>query len=84
MAQPKDAAGSGDESAMRIDAALVQHLAELLTENELTEIEVQDGERKIRVVREPAPVIAAAPAVVFAFYKIFGLDANSSVGVGNF
>lgn len=29
-------------------------------------------------------IIAAAPAVVFAFYKIFGLDANSSVGVGSF
>ena len=29
-------------------------------------------------------IIAAAPAVIFAFYKIFGLDANSSVGIGNF
>ena len=29
-------------------------------------------------------IIASAPAVVFAFYKIFGLDANSSVGIGNF
>jgi hypothetical protein len=29
-------------------------------------------------------IIAAAPAVIYAFYKIFGLDANSSVGVGNF
>ena len=29
-------------------------------------------------------IIAAAPAVVFAFYKIFGLDTNSSVGIGNF
>jgi hypothetical protein len=29
-------------------------------------------------------IIAAAPAVIFAFYKIFGLDTNSSVGVGNF
>lgn len=29
-------------------------------------------------------IIAAAPAAVFAFYKIFGIDANSSVGVGNF
>ena len=29
-------------------------------------------------------IIAAAPAVVFAFYKIFGLDASSSVGVGSF
>jgi acetyl-CoA carboxylase biotin carboxyl carrier protein len=37
--------------AMRIDAALVQQLAELLTANELTEIEVEDGDRKIRVAR---------------------------------
>jgi hypothetical protein len=29
-------------------------------------------------------IIAAAPAAVFAFYKIFGLDANSAVGIGNF
>lgn len=29
-------------------------------------------------------IIAAAPAVVYAFYVIFGLDASSSVGVGNF
>ena len=29
-------------------------------------------------------IIAAAPAAVFAFYKIFGLDSNSAVGVGNF
>lgn len=29
-------------------------------------------------------IIAAAPAVVYAFYKIFGIDGNSSVGVGNF
>jgi hypothetical protein len=29
-------------------------------------------------------IIAAAPAAVFAFYKIFGIDSNSAVGVGNF
>ena len=29
-------------------------------------------------------IIAAAPAVIFAFYKIFGIDTNSSVGIGNF
>jgi len=29
-------------------------------------------------------VIAAAPAVAFAFFKIFGLDASSTVGVGGF
>ncbi len=29
-------------------------------------------------------IIAAAPAVIFAFFKIFGIDDNSSVGVGAF
>ncbi len=29
-------------------------------------------------------IIAAAPAVIFAFFKIFGLDTNSTVGVGTF
>lgn len=29
-------------------------------------------------------IIAAAPAAVYAFYKIFGLDTNSAVGVGSF
>jgi hypothetical protein len=29
-------------------------------------------------------IIAAAPAVVYAFYTIFGLNSNSAVGVGNF
>jgi hypothetical protein len=29
-------------------------------------------------------IIAAAPAAVFAFYKIFGLDTSSAVGVGSF
>ncbi|MEO7786733.1 MAG: acetyl-CoA carboxylase biotin carboxyl carrier protein [Sphingomicrobium sp.] len=53
------------EGAMRIDAALVRELAELLSANELTEIEVEDGARKIRVRREAAVQMvhaAAAPA----------------------
>jgi hypothetical protein len=29
-------------------------------------------------------VIAAAPAVAYAFFKIFGLDSNATVGVGAF
>jgi acetyl-CoA carboxylase biotin carboxyl carrier protein len=62
MASPKDPAGSGEKGAMRIDPKLVRELAELLTANELTEIEVEDGERRIKVCREPAPVISAAPA----------------------
>jgi acetyl-CoA carboxylase biotin carboxyl carrier protein len=62
MAQPKDSAGSGEKGAMRIDPKLVRELAELLTANELTEIEVADGERRIKVARGAAPLIAAAPA----------------------
>ena len=53
------------EGAMRIDAKLVQELAELLEKNGLTEIEVADGERRIKVGRGLAP-IAAAPAPVEA------------------
>lgn len=29
-------------------------------------------------------IIAAAPAVIYAFFKIFGIEDNSSVGVGSF
>ncbi len=48
--------------AMQVDPALVRQLAELLDETKLTEIEVQDGERRIRVARKAAQVVAAAPA----------------------
>jgi len=60
MAQPKDTPASGDKGGMRIDPGLVRELAQLLSDNELTEIEVQDGERRIKVARDPAPVLAAA------------------------
>ena len=59
MAQSPKGAKDGD---MRIDPKLVRDLAKLLTDNELTEIEVQDGERRIKVAREAAPVFGAAPA----------------------
>jgi acetyl-CoA carboxylase biotin carboxyl carrier protein len=39
------------DSPMRVDTAMVSKLAELLTTNELNEIEVNDGDRRIRVVR---------------------------------
>ena len=53
---------NGDNGAMRIDAKLVQELAELLSANGLTEIEVADGERRIKVGRGAAPVAAAGQA----------------------
>ena len=66
MAEPKKGASLKDDSAMRVDAALVQELAELLTINALTEIEVGDGDRTIRVARHAtsaaAPAFAVAPA----------------------
>lgn len=55
---------------MNIDSKLVRELAELLGETGLSEIEVEDGDRKIRVARmiSAAPVasvaVAAAPAPV--------------------
>ena len=51
-----------EQQAMRVDTALIKELAELLSANELTEIEVEDGDRKIKVKRESAPVVSYAPA----------------------
>jgi acetyl-CoA carboxylase biotin carboxyl carrier protein len=51
-----------EQQSMRVDTALVKELAELLSANELTEIEVEDGDRKIKVKREGAPMMAYAPA----------------------
>ncbi len=48
---------------MQVDPDLVRQLAELLDDTRLTEIEVQDGDRRIRVVRNiPAASPAAMPA----------------------
>ena len=62
-----------------IDTTLVRQLADILKETELSEIEVERGELKIRVAREltvaagpvtyaaaPAPVAAPAPAAASA------------------
>ena len=51
-----------DGHKMRVDSALLRELAELLAANDLSEIEVEDGDRKIKVRRDAAPVMAYAPA----------------------
>jgi acetyl-CoA carboxylase biotin carboxyl carrier protein len=60
-----DERDASEEGGMRIEAELVRQLAELLNQNDLTEIEVEDGARRIVVKREiavaAAPVQAAAP-----------------------
>ena len=59
MADKKPSAG---KSGMNIDTALVRELAELLNETGLTEIEVEDDDRKIKVARGGAvAALAAAP-----------------------
>jgi acetyl-CoA carboxylase biotin carboxyl carrier protein len=72
---------SDEHKQMRIDGALVRELAELLSANELSEIEVEDGDRKIRVRREltvaQAPVqqfVAAPQAAVAAHAGAAGGD----------
>ncbi|MFO1240379.1 MAG: acetyl-CoA carboxylase biotin carboxyl carrier protein [Sphingomonadaceae bacterium] len=52
--------------AMQVDLKLVRQLAELLDETALSEIEVEDGGRKIRVARTLAGTVVAAPAPVQA------------------
>ncbi|ASR50804.1 acetyl-CoA carboxylase, biotin carboxyl carrier protein [Blastomonas fulva] len=73
MASPSSKSGNAKQGGgMNIDSKLVRELAELLGETGLSEIEVEDGDRKIRVARmiSAAPVasvaVAAAPAAVAA------------------
>ncbi|WP_447930323.1 acetyl-CoA carboxylase biotin carboxyl carrier protein [Sphingopyxis fribergensis] len=69
--------GDHKDNGINIDPAYVRALAELLDDTGLSEIEVEDGERKIRVARTlsaapvayapaAAPVAATAPAAVAA------------------
>lgn len=58
-------AENNEQGAMQVDVELVRQLAELLDTTQLTEIEVEDGARKIRVARKAA-AISAAPALHYA------------------
>lgn len=58
-----------EKGAMQVDVQLVRDLAALLDDTNLTEIEVEDGDRKIRVARKAASggnAIAYAPGPVAA------------------
>ncbi len=58
MAEKNDKTG-----AMQVDIDLVRQLAAVLDDTNLTEIEVEDGDRKVRVARtvQAAPAILQAP-----------------------
>lgn len=69
------AAKTGTSGSMQVDTDLVRELAAMLNDTGLSEIEVEDGERKIRVSRTmtavaapmaAAPVAVAAPAAAAA------------------
>ena len=62
MAETKGGADSKDGQKMRVDSGLLRELAKMLSANDLTEIEVEDGDRKIKVRREGTPMMAYAPA----------------------
>lgn len=60
---------SGTTGGMQVDTALVRELAAMLNETGLSEIEVEDGDRKIKVSRAMTAVaapMAAAPAAMTA------------------
>ena len=55
-------ADNNNDGGMRVDVELVRQLASLLDETNLTEIEVEDNDRRIRVARE----VHVAPAMNYA------------------
>jgi acetyl-CoA carboxylase biotin carboxyl carrier protein len=56
------AAGGKGRSQPAIDAAAIRELAELLAETGLTEIEVEQGGARLRVVRQPEGTFVASTA----------------------
>ncbi|WP_077147044.1 acetyl-CoA carboxylase biotin carboxyl carrier protein [Sphingopyxis sp. KK2] len=61
--------GDHKDNGINIDPAFVRALAELLDDTQLSEIEVEDGDRKVRVARTltaAAAPVAYAPAPVAA------------------
>jgi acetyl-CoA carboxylase biotin carboxyl carrier protein len=50
---------------LQVDTALIETLAELLQRTGLTEIELAEGDSRIRVARQPQPLIASVGAPSF-------------------
>ena len=77
-----DKTPASNGQAMQVDTDLVRQLAGVLDETRLTEIEVQDGERRIRVARQvtmaPAPAVAAAAIAPAAAPAAIALPAQSA------
>lgn len=87
------AAKTGTTGSMQVDTDLVRELAAMLNDTGLSEIEVEDGERKIRVSRmmtavaapmiaAPAPATNAAPAAAAPSGPTTSANAMKSPMVG--
>jgi acetyl-CoA carboxylase biotin carboxyl carrier protein len=64
MRSSRAAKAIGDEPMVKlnVDTTLIETLAELLQRTGLTEIELAEGDSRIRVVREPQALVATVPA----------------------
>lgn len=60
MAESRRTAG------LKVDSKMIRDLAELLNETGLTEIELADGDRRVRVTRTAAGLVMAPPAAPVA------------------
>jgi len=78
--------GDHKDNGINIDPAFVRALAELLDDTGLSEIEVEDGERKIRVARTltAAAPVAYAPAPVAAPAAASAIAAPAAPAVDSF
>jgi acetyl-CoA carboxylase biotin carboxyl carrier protein len=68
MRSSRAAKAVGDEpmAKLNVDTALIETLAELLQRTGLTEIELAEGDSRIRVVREPQALVTTVPAAAAA------------------
>jgi acetyl-CoA carboxylase biotin carboxyl carrier protein len=66
------------KDAHRQDSALVRELADILSETGLTEIEVERGDLRVRVVREPAPIMASVASASAPAHAPSALPAASA------
>ncbi len=85
----RDSKGERVGSEMSVDAALLREMADLLASTGLTEIEVADGDRRIRVARQlvgvpiaqtyasPSTSVVPAPAEVPVAPAAPALEANA-------
>jgi acetyl-CoA carboxylase biotin carboxyl carrier protein len=64
----------------KVDTALIETLAELLQRTGLTEIELAEGDSRIRVARQPQPVVATVPTIVPASAPASPAASDQAVG----